>query len=143
MQSMYPKVDSSTFSDFKDFLFDLFFCLFYYLFYSRRMDPAIGDKLVKSKACNFPSYRIESRKYYCFRGIIHDYLYTCCSFKGSYIPSLTSDDPAFHFIRINVKDCNCIFDGVFGSNSLDSLDDYSFGFLVCGHLCFIEYLVDV
>jgi len=103
MDSVYAHIDHGPFPDFYDFLLNLFPGFINHLLYPGRMDPAIGNQLVKCQPCNLPSDRVKTRKYNGLGRIIDNYFNPGGRFKGPDVPSLAPDDTALDLIVIDVE----------------------------------------
>ncbi len=130
MHSMNTQVDTSTFSGFNNFFFNLFAYFIHHLFDTCRVNTPIGNQLVQSKACNFAAYRVESRKHNGFGGIVNNYFNTSCRFECTNVTTFATYNTAFNFIVFDVKNSNSIFYSGFGSNTLNRFDNYFFGFFI-------------
>ena len=87
------------------------------------MNSTIGNKLFKSKSCNFTSYRLEAGNRNSFGSIINDKVNTCNCFNCSDISTLTADNTTFHFIVRNCNNRNCCFCSVVSSATLNCTGD--------------------
>lgn len=126
---------------------DLFFDLFLYFgndfFDACRMDAAVRYQLVQRQTRDFTAYRIEARQDDRFRRVVDDDLDAGSGFQGPDVPSFAADDPAFHFVALDVEHRDRVFDGRFGSDALDRLYDDLFRFLVGAHLGLFHHFVDI
>jgi len=98
---------------------------------------------MQGKSCYFSPDRVECRQDNGFRSVVNNYLNPCSCLKSTYVSSFASDDPSLHFIWFYMEDCHRIFDCIFCSHSLDSLDNDPFCFLVCSHFGLIKYFIDI
>src|ERR1035437_8739673 len=140
---MYTKVNGSSFSYLQYLLLHLFPGFLDHLFNSCRMYSPICYQLVKRKSCNFPSDWIKSRKDYCLRCIVNNNFNPGSSLKCPDITTFPADYTTFHLIRLDMKYCYCILNGIFGCNPLNCLNHNSFSFFVSSHFCLIKYLVNI
>ena len=122
---MYAEVDTCPLAGFHNFVFKLLLHLCYDFLDTCRMDTSVEYELVKGKACNLSSYWVECRKKNCFRGIIYDDFYACCSLECADVTSFTTDDAALYLVTLDMEYSYCIFNGCFGCCTLDSVDYYA------------------
>lgn len=87
--------------------------------------------------------RVECRKHDSFRGVIHYDFNTCCCFQSTDVTSFTTDDATFDFIGFDMEYGDRVFDSCFCSNSLNGLDNDSFGFLVGCQLGIVHDIINV
>ena len=87
--------------------------LLYHLFYTRRMNSTVGNKLFKSNASDFSSNRIKARKSNCFRCIIDNKLNSCQLFKHLDVSSFSTDYASLHVFTRERYNRNCCFNFYF------------------------------
>ena len=140
---MNTQVDSGAFTGFDDFVFYLFTHFGNHFFDTCRMNTSVCHQLMKCQAGYFAANRVECRKHDSFRGVIHYDFNTCCCFQSTDVTSFTTDDATFDFIGFDMEYGDRVFDSCFCSNSLNGLDNDSFGFLVGCQLGIVHDIIDV
>ena len=143
MEPVDAQVDRGALAGFDDLFFDLFLYFGNDFFDACRMDAAVRYQLVQRQTRDFTAYRIEARQDDRFRRVVDDDLDAGSGFQGPDVPSFAADDPAFHFVALDVEHRDRVFDGRFGSDALDRLYDDLFRLLVGAHLGLFHHFVDI
>ena len=107
------------------------------------MDAAVHHQLVEGQAGHFAADRVEGGKQDGVRGIVHDDFNTGSGFQGADVAALAADDAAFDFIALDGEGGNGVFDGGFGSGTLDGVDNDAFRFLGGVQTGLVHHIVDV
>ena len=143
MQTMDTKVDGGTFTCLYDFFFNLLFNLGNNLLNACWVYTSVCHQLMERQTADFTANRIEGADNNCLGRVInHDFCASRC-LQCTDIASFTSNDTAFHFVRVNVENGYAVLNGCFSSHTLDALDDNSLGFFGGRHLGIVDDFVDV
>ncbi len=113
------------------------------LFDAGRVDAAVHHQLVEGQAGHFAADRVEGGKQDGVRGIVHDDFYAGSGFQGADVATFAADDAAFDFIALDGEGGNGVFDGGFGSGTLDGVDNDAFRFLGGVQTGLVHHIVDV
>src|SRR5690606_25363829 len=117
MQTMNTKDNSCSFSNFKNFLFNLFASFFNNLFNTSGVYSTVGYKLVQRKTCNFSSNWVKSRKNNSVRRNVHNYIINCRSIMNTNISNFTTNNSSLNLNTYNMKHQNRIFGYMFRSST--------------------------
>ena len=129
---MDTEVDSSTFTDFNDFILHLFTCFSNHLLDTSRVNTSIDNELMQSEAGNFTTHGVETGKNDSFRSIVDDNFNTGSGFEGTNISTFAADNTSFNLVAIDIENGNGILYRRLCSYALDSLHNDTFSLFIGG-----------
>ena len=103
MHSVDSQVDAGPLTCFHNLVFKLLLHFRYHFLDTGRMDTSVDNQLMESKSGNFPSDRVEGGQKNGFRGVVHHYFNSSCSFQSPDVTSFATDNPSFNLITFDVE----------------------------------------
>ena len=137
------EVDAGPLAGLQDLILELTAHLGDDLFDSRRMYPAIHDKLVQRKTGNFAAHGIEGAQHDGVGGIVNYDFNSCSRLEGADIPAFSSNDASLDLIAFDGESGNRVLYGSFRCRTLYSIDYYALGFLGSIQTGLVHGVVDI
>ena len=143
MQTVNAEVDGGAFSGLDDFILHLFAHLGNDFFNASGMNAAVSDELMEGETTDFTANGVEGTDDDGFGCVIDDDFHAGGCFERTDVATFASDDATFDFVVVNVENGNAVFNGCFGCDTLDGLNDDALCLFRGSQFGVVHHVVDV